>query len=164
MNECTVTDCVGRHRARGLCNLHYRRFMKTGFTDKVCKNGHVLTPNNVFKRSYKNDYVRCKVCMKSQTRKFNQTDKGKAGMIRRRKVSYAKFKHKFHARSLVAKAVKRGEIAKPPTCSRCGGRGARIEGHHENYAEPLKVIWLCSQCHHDLHHQKLVLLPKRGCQ
>lgn len=31
--KCSVRWCRGEHRARGLCYLHYQRFMKTGSTD-----------------------------------------------------------------------------------------------------------------------------------
>ncbi len=44
-------------------------------------------------------------------------------------------------------AVKRGELVKAP-CVICGST-ARIHGHHDNYARPLDVVWLCP-----LHHQE----------
>src|SRR5260370_2482855 len=31
--KCRIRGCKGLHRARGLCYLHYQRFMKTGSTD-----------------------------------------------------------------------------------------------------------------------------------
>jgi hypothetical protein len=43
-------------------------------------------------------------------------------------------------------AVASGHVVKPDCCSECGKKG-RVHGHHEDYAEPLQVTWLCSVCH-----------------
>lgn len=50
------------------------------------------------------------------------------------------------AHSLVLEAMRSGKLKKPTTCERCGQRGI-IDGHHEDYAKPLVVIWLCRPCH-----------------
>ncbi len=57
---------------------------------------------------------------------------------------------KDNSRTLLRRAVQRGDLAKPDTCSRCGG-GGRIEGHHTDYAKPLDVQWLCPPCHFNIH-------------
>jgi len=56
------------------------------------------------------------------------------------------FPRKMKARNLLNRAVKRGEIERPATCSRCGNAG-RIEAHHSDYDKPLDVTWLCTSCH-----------------
>jgi len=53
---------------------------------------------------------------------------------------------KVHARSLLAAAVRRHKISRPDFCSRCGVI-CKPEGHHEDYAQPLIVVWLCRMCH-----------------
>lgn len=50
----------------------------------------------------------------------------------------------------VRDALKSGLIIKPKSCSKCNKIG-EVEGHHEDYARPLEVKWLCSVCHSDLH-------------
>ncbi len=60
------------------------------------------------------------------------------------------YKYQKDAHKQVARAIKRGELIKPTSCIQCGQSG-RIEGHHSDYEEPLKVIWLCGSCHHRLH-------------
>jgi ribosomal protein S27AE len=50
------------------------------------------------------------------------------------------------ARSLVARAIRRGEIVKPAACPRCE-RTLQVIAHHSNYAEPLAIEWLCQRCH-----------------
>jgi hypothetical protein len=47
-------------------------------------------------------------------------------------------------------AVRKGKVAKPETCSRCGSRDW-IQGHHADYSKPLDVIWLCNPCHRAEH-------------
>jgi hypothetical protein len=54
------------------------------------------------------------------------------------------------AAQAVANAVKRGKLAKPTDCARCGPTTRRIEAHHcQGYAPEhrLHVEWLCSRCH-----------------
>lgn len=53
---------------------------------------------------------------------------------------------RFEAHDIYRQALRRGEIVAPATCSRCGAEG-RIHGHHEDYAKPLEVVWLCGSCH-----------------
>ena len=55
-----------------------------------------------------------------------------------------------NAQQAVTHAVRIGKLIRPETCSRCGGRGRRIEAHHHAGYERenrLNVEWLCSSCH-----------------
>jgi len=56
---------------------------------------------------------------------------------------------KNRAHRIVAKAVKSGELTKNQSCVKCGD--GPTDAHHEDYSKPLEVIWLCRQCHVDLH-------------
>lgn len=60
------------------------------------------------------------------------------------------------AKNLVRNALKRGELTRPDTCSKCGDKPApakdgrsRIHGHHHDYSKPLEVEWLCAKCHRE---------------
>ena len=55
------------------------------------------------------------------------------------------------ASTIVGNAVRDGVITKQYFCSVCGIDNVRIHGHHDDYAQPLTVRWLCSQCHNDWH-------------
>src|SRR5262245_46994476 len=55
------------------------------------------------------------------------------------------------ARVLVAQAVKRGTLVRQP-CACCGEPLA--EAHHDDYAQPLAVRWLCHACHLQAHRGK----------
>ena len=58
---------------------------------------------------------------------------------------------KGRARRALCKAVSRGKILREP-CVVCGN--LKSHGHHDDYEQPLKAIWLCS-LHHGLLHQYL---------
>jgi hypothetical protein len=63
---------------------------------------------------------------------------------------------KGRAKSAVYRAVRSGRLKKPEVCSGCGQEfdKAEIHGHHEDYSKPLDVIWLCHQCHVDVHRDR----------
>lgn len=51
----------------------------------------------------------------------------------------------MRARWLAKNAVARGKLV-PQPCERCGSE-KHVEKHHEDYARPLDVRWLCRGCH-----------------
>jgi len=61
-------------------------------------------------------------------------------------------KEKRVAYSKVYYAIQKGTLIKPSRCEICG-RSGRIEAHHEDYAEPYEVKWLCPLCHSELHYK-----------
>jgi hypothetical protein len=56
---------------------------------------------------------------------------------------------KTRARALVNGAIRRGELVRGPceVGAECEGR---IEAHHEDYAAPLAVRWLCVKHHNEV--------------
>ena len=75
----------------------------------------------------------------------------------------SRVRHKEEARARYAlnRAVKSGAITRPSHCEQCGQieelnhRGqTNIHGHHDDYAKPLEVRWLCRKCH-VAHHRAL---------
>jgi len=58
------------------------------------------------------------------------------------------------ARKILSKAIKQGEVVRPDSCQSCG-RTVSIDGHHPDYDQPLKVMWLCRQCHIRLHKNSI---------
>jgi len=51
-----------------------------------------------------------------------------------------------------ATAVRTGDVKRSDFCQSCGSDKS-IEAHHEDYAFPTVVIWLCQSCHRLLHHR-----------
>jgi len=54
------------------------------------------------------------------------------------------------AEPALRKAIRAGKIKRKEACERCG-KSEKTHGHHEDYAKPLDVIWLCPQCHVSAH-------------
>lgn len=70
----------------------------------------------------------------------------------RAKIKWSKSnKIKRLANNIVNNNVRCGNLIKPDNCSECGKFSVRIHGHHDDYAFPLTVRWLCPQCHRDWH-------------
>jgi hypothetical protein len=64
---------------------------------------------------------------------------------------------KYKARSDLNNAVLLGKIRKPAKCDRCGSEpesSRHIQAHHDDYAKPLEVEWLCKACHLSEHGQR----------
>lgn len=62
------------------------------------------------------------------------------------------------SRAITRKAIRKGELKRQP-CEACDRLDT--EAHHEDYARPLEIVWLCSKCHADRHvHLKNKWTPK----
>jgi len=59
--------------------------------------------------------------------------------------------HLRSAHDKVQAAVRSGDLVRRP-CEFCGC--AVSVAHHEDYAKPLDVMWLCNPCHKSLHKRK----------
>lgn len=73
--------------------------------------------------------------------------------IRREYERRRKEKHpdKIIARKKINHEIRKGRINRG-VCEKCGKEKA--EAHHEDYSQPLKVIWLCTEHHRELHKMK----------
>lgn len=95
----------------------------------------------------------CKICGKPATSKrgvycdgdcFRQSERNYSKQQR------AKFSPERKRASRLSKsALIKGLIKRSP-CEVCGFRG---DAHHDDYAKPLEVRWLCRSCHQK-HHVK----------
>ena len=57
---------------------------------------------------------------------------------------------RIRAVSAINHGIRDGKVVRPTSCSRCGDE-CKPQGHHPDYSEPLKVVWLCTRCHKRLH-------------
>lgn len=55
------------------------------------------------------------------------------------------------ARSAVGLALFNDTLKRPFFCSECGVI-EKLVAHHDDYAWPLTVRWLCKRCHHEWHY------------
>jgi hypothetical protein len=61
---------------------------------------------------------------------------------------------KYRARERVRRALKNGTMIKPINCETCSSQ-MNLQAHHEDYKDPLMVMWLCRSCHYKLHSKYL---------
>lgn len=107
----------------------------------------------------------CKECENARTTKWRNNNKERARFLRKRwaeknrdklsayQIEYKKRNaEKIKAHSIVNNAIRCGEIQKPDTCSACG-KIRVVNAHHSDYSKPLDIIWLCVQCHINIHKE-----------
>jgi hypothetical protein len=63
---------------------------------------------------------------------------------------------KVRARKALSHAISSGKIVRGP-CVICGE--PKTQGHHPDYGQPLRVVWLCFR-HHRLIDGRLIVGPK----
>lgn len=80
---------------------------------------------------------------------LSKTPKYKATKARSKKKYIMANPEKHRAHIILTNAIASGKITRKP-CEVCGN--PKVEGHHEDYSKPLKVMWLCHKCH--CHHHK----------
>lgn len=89
--------------------------------------------------------------IRERHRLYQKTEAGKASLRRSRRRWLKENAEKRAAHVMLNNAVRDGRSIKPDTCEKCGASNCRIEGHHDDYALPLAVEWLCRKCHVDAH-------------
>ena len=57
---------------------------------------------------------------------------------------------KVKARRVIRWLVKSKVLIPPKCCSICW-KTRKVEAHHDDYKEPLKIIWTCRSCHFNIH-------------
>ena len=103
---------------------------------------------------------KCKQCAKADVAKHREKnidrireyDRNRGSRLtgEYRKAYRERFPVKTKAMAMVNNALRYGEIEKADACEDCGSTFA-IHGHHDDYAKPLEVRWLCAACHHQWH-------------
>lgn len=83
--------------------------------------------------------------------KWRTDPKLKARSSELKKIWQEKNALKRAAHVLTGNAIRDGRLIKKP-CKVCGD--IKVEAHHDDYAKPLKVKWLCKK-HHAEHHKKI---------
>lgn len=82
----------------------------------------------------------------SYYRKWAQENKQRRAEINRR--YRQRHREKYRAHTILNNALASGKIQKLP-CSQCGNPNS--QAHHEDYSQPLEVVWLCARHHSELH-------------
>ena len=82
-------------------------------------------------------------------RRFHENPERRAAQYENSRRMNAKYPENRKARAAVTNAVRDGRLAKLP-CEVCGS--AKSEAHHDDYAKPLDVRWLCREHHMAVHY------------
>ena len=86
-------------------------------------------------------------------KKYSQTEAGKESCRKSKQKWQDDNLIKRAASTIIGNAIRDGKIIKPSSCSECNVTGVRVHGHHDNYAYPMTVRWLCSKCHTAYHKE-----------
>lgn len=73
------------------------------------------------------------------------------------------FKKRRYVRAIVSNALEKGFLKRPGACDLCAS-DCRPNAHHVDYGNPLRVIWLCRDCHGLVHRKEHALNPKNNPQ
>lgn len=110
----------------------------------------------------------CKECTKRRVRKnraanvdhYRAFDRARGNDPARKVQFAAKQRRKrakggspyMRAHNMVRRAIEKGTLVRPDTCSRCPAT-VGIQAHHDDHAKPLDVMWLCPVCHAARHKE-----------
>lgn len=136
---------------------------------KTCYTCNTEKDESFFgKRTASNDGLahKCKDCQKAYDKKranlphrvgarlnYSKTENGKARGSAAKKRWLEKNLVKRSANVIVGNAVRDGRIIKSDSCEACGSNPSKLHGHHDDYAHPLAVRWLCPPCHSKWHKE-----------
>lgn len=129
--------CFKCGECKPLSDFYKHKRMADGHVNK-CKdcNKADVRKNRLDKLDYYREYDRAR---------GNRQDSGYRRNYRN------EFPMKYAAHILVSNAVRDGRIEKIKECQKCGIHTENIHGHHDDYAKPLIVRWLCPACHKAWH-------------
>lgn len=66
--------------------------------------------------------------------------------------------------NILTKEIGSGSLRGVTICEDCKEASDRIQGHHEDYAKPRDIIWLCLSCHQRRHGAKRARAEQAGSQ
>lgn len=108
-------------------------------------DGHLGKCKECNKRDVRENYEkRREQYLAYDKRRYRERPERRAGI----EASKTKHPGKEKARIQLRSAVSSGRIVKQP-CETCGN--VRVDGHHDDYAKPLEVRWLCRKHHMEWH-------------
>lgn len=76
---------------------------------------------------------------------------------------YAARRLAYKAHKFVERAIIKGILIRPRSCSICDIVTEQpVYAHHEDYNKPADVIWVCWRCHNSLHSKGGEIIEKKA--
>ena len=147
--------CFKCGESQSLSEFYKHSRMADGHLNKCKSCAKKDTKDNILKNyDYYVEYNKSRAKLphrKKAMKLYSQTEEGKAS-ARKSKEKWAELNViKRSASIIVGKYVRDGKLIKGTACEDCKVTSNRLHGHHDDYAYPLIVRWLCSQCHVNWH-------------
>jgi len=117
-------------------------------------DGHLGKCKECTKRDVRENRAAHREQYSKYERRRNQTPERKAAKLRYQRNRRAEHPEKCAAYRAVARALRSGELTRQP-CMYCGAGNA--QAHHDDYAKPLDVKWVCFKCHREREHRQVVV-------
>lgn len=131
--------CNGCGLEKESCDFHKRTASKDGLSAR-CRD---------CQREYDKARLKDPKRMKAR-RDYQKTESGKLAHGNACKKWVEKNQIKRAAHIIVGNALRDGKLVKAP-CEICGVKNSH--GHHDDYAQPLSVMWLCDFHHNEWHRE-----------
>lgn len=123
-------------------------------SEKRCPNCGEVKPLDGFNRNAGQPDGRqalCRPCHQAKTKAWRAANPERH--LDHARADRKRNREKVNARGVTHRAIKRGALARPDACQRCGRADRAIEAHHADYTKPLEVEWLCQPCHTEVHRE-----------
>lgn len=135
--------CFKCNQEKPLSSFYKHKQMADGHLNK-CKecNKADVRENREKNVDYYRDYDR---------QRYKKDESVKKRIDRFSKKWVKKYPAKKLASTMVNNAVRDGRLKKPVSCEECHKKHDKLHGHHNDYAFPLSVRWLCPGCHRKWH-------------
>lgn len=131
--------CRSCNKSKETTEFHARAASKDGLSAK-CRE---------CQREYDKSRLKDPKRMKAR-RDYQKTERGKLAHSKACKSWVNKNQIKRAAHIIVGNAIRDGKLKRAP-CEVCGGE--KSHAHHDDYALPLSVRWLCDYHHNEWHRE-----------
>ena len=122
--------------------------------DKTCKacRRAMVKANREAKADYYREYDRLRFQndprVKERHKRYLETEQGKLAASKAKKRYIEKNPIKRASHIIVGNAIRDGKLVNQP-CEVCGD--LIVHAHHDDYAFPMQVRWLCNEHHNEWH-------------
>ncbi len=139
--RANMKRCTGCGETKPLDDFYKKNKTSTDRSSR-CKQCQIASAKRYYRRTFPS--------RQAYNRQYNQTPQRKAAHAQHGKNERTRHPLRLKARDAVIHAIRDGRLLRQP-CEVCGAEN--VEGHHDDYAKPLDVRWLCFEHHRIAHGQ-----------